>query len=276
MKSILVPIDFSETSDNALMYAVNLAKYLSANLILFHVTTTPVFTNENDVLAYSMHDSMESSKEVLIDKAEKLKLEHVFEGSVKTVVEAGDFKSLFYDCLATYPIDLVVMGITEHSSKIGQIVFGSNAVTVSKESNVPVFIIPTSCTYKKINNIAYASEYDVHVTEQTGLIQIKFLVSLFDASLSVLHVIPDNHMINELEAMTDLYVEQKLEKTNHKTFILSEKKVSVALLDFIKNHVIDIIVLEQKKHSFLHDLLYPSITKEVAFTSTIPILTIHS
>lgn len=276
MKSILVPIDFSETSDNALMYAVNLAKYLSANLILFHVTTTPVFTQENDVLAYSMHDSMETSKEILTDKAGKLKLEHVFEGSIKTVVEAGDFNSAFFDYLASYPIDLVVMGITEHSSKMGQLIFGSNALTISKESNVPVFIIPTTCTYKKINNMAYASEYDVHVTEQTGLIQIKHLVSLFDASLSVLHVIPDNHMINEIEAMTDLYVEQKLEKTNHKTYILSEKKVSVALLDFIKNHTIDIIVLEQKKHSFMHDLIYPSITKEVAFASPIPILTIHS
>lgn len=276
MKSILVPIDFSETSDNALLYAVNLAKYLSANLILFHVTTTPVFTNENDVLAYSMHDSMESSKEVLIDKAKQLKLENVFEGNVQTVVEAGDFESSFYDCLASYPIDLVVMGITEHSSKIGQFVFGSNAVTISKESNVPVFIIPRVCTYKKINNIAYASEYDVHVAEQSGLIQIKYIVSLFDANLSVLHVIPDNHMLNEIEAMTDLYIEQKLENTNHKTFILSEKKVSVALTDFINHHDVDIIVLEQKKHSFMHDLIYPSVTKEVAFSSTIPILTIHS
>ncbi|MBC7696361.1 MAG: universal stress protein [Burkholderiales bacterium] len=276
MKSILVPLDFSETSDNALQYAIHLAKYLSADIILFHVISTAVFTNENDVLAYSMHDSMETSKEVLIEKAGKLKQEHVFEGIIKTFVEAGDFKTVFYDYMATYSIDLVVMGITEHSTKIGQLVFGSNAVSVSRESNVPVFIVPKTCTYSKINNIAYASEYDVHVTEQTGLIQIKYIVSLFDASLSVLHVIPDNHLINELESMTDFYVEQKLEMTNHKTYILSEKKVSVALLDFIKNHDIDIIVLEQKKHSFLHDLIYPSITKDVAFSSPIPILTIHS
>lgn len=276
MKSILVPVDFSDTSDNALLYAVNLAKYLSANIILFHVNSTPVFTNENDVLSYSMRDSMEASKEVLIDKAQKLKIEHIFEGIIKTYVESGDFKTVFFDYIATYAIDLVVMGITEHSTKVGQLVFGSSAIAISRESNVPVFIVPTSCTYKKINNIAYASEYDVHVTEQTGLIQIKYIVSLFGADLSVLHVIPDNHLINELESMTDLYIEQKLEKVDHRTFILSEKKVSTALLDFINNHHIDIIVLEQKKHSFMHDLMYPSTTKEVAYNSSIPIMTIHS
>jgi nucleotide-binding universal stress UspA family protein len=99
---------------------------------------------------------------------------------------------------------------------------------------------------------------------------------MFGASLSVLHVIPDNHLINEVESETDLFVEHKLEKTSHKTFILSEDKPSIALLDFIKTHEVDVIVLEQKKHSFLHNLIYPSTTKEIAFSSPIPVLTIHS
>ena len=130
--------------------------------------------------------------------------------------------------------------------------------------------------YKQIKNIAYASEYDTHITEQTGLIQIKNITAIFGANLSVLHVIPDNHLINEVESVTDLFVEQKLEKTTHKTFILSEDKASTALLDFIKTHEVDVIVLEQKKHSFLHNLVYPSTTKEIAFNSPIPVLTIHS
>jgi nucleotide-binding universal stress UspA family protein len=275
MNTILVPVDFSETSDNALTYAVHLANYLSANIVLMHVNTLPVYNNENDVLIYTMQDSKVDTQNLLKEKADKLKVSNQLIGNVECFVEVGDLKTSVSDYIVHKNVDLIVMGITGHS-KMGQMILGSSAVSISRESTVPVFIIPANCTYKKINNIAYASEYDRHITEQTGLIQIKYIASLFGASLSVLHVIPDNHLINELESETDLYVEQKLEHTDHKTFILSEDNVATALLDFIKVHEVDVIVLEQKRHSFLHNLLYPSTTKNVAFNSPIPVLTIHS
>ncbi|MES2566697.1 MAG: universal stress protein [Bacteroidota bacterium] len=275
MNTILVPVDFSEISDNALTYAVHLANYLSANLVLLHVNSIPVYNNENDVLIYTMHDSKVNNQNLLKEKAESLKVTKQFLGSVDYFVEIGDLESIIIDYTIDKNIDLIVMGITAQS-KIGQVFLGSNAVSVSKESSVPVFIIPSNCTYKKVSNIAYASEYDVHITEQTGLIQIKYIASLFGASLSVLHVISDNHLLNEVESETDLFVEHKLENIDHKTFILSETNAATALLDFIKMHDVDVIVLEQKKHSFLHNLLYNSTTKDVAFNSPVPVLTIHS
>lgn len=276
MNTILVPIDFSETSDNALLYAVNIANVLSADIVLIHVNSIPVYNNEYNIVAYPINDSVEFSLEQLKEKAELLKKDNVFLGNVSCYVETGELKTVVESYISNKNIDLLIMGITGHETKLGQVFIGSNAITVSRESKIPVFIIPKTCSYTEIKNIAYASEYDVHITEQTGLIQIKNIASMFNANLSVLHVIPDNHLIDEVESETDLFVEQKLENTNHKTFILSEDRASTALLDFIKIHDADIIVLEQKKHSFMHNLLYPSTTREVAFNSPIPVLTIHS
>ena len=276
MNTILVPVDFSETSDNALLYAVNLANYTSCNLLLLHVSSIPIYNNEFGLLTYSVNDSVQTNLELLNEKANQIKKDNVFNGDVECYSEVGDLKTVILTYISDRNIDLIVMGITGHETAIGKVVFGSNAVSISKESNIPVFIIPNNYSYKKIKNISYASEYDVHISEQTGLIQIKNIASMFGASLSVLHVIPDNHLINQVESETDLFVEHKLEKINHKTFILSENKASTALLDFIKTHDVDVIVLEQKKHSFLHNLVYPSTTKEVAFLSPIPVLTIHS
>lgn len=276
MNTILVPVDFSETSDNALLYAVNLANYLSSNIILLHVNAIPVYNNEYNIVSYTVNDSVADSNAALQERAEILKKDNVLIGDVEYFSEVGDFKTVMLSYISDKNIDLVVMGITGHDTTIGKVLFGSNAVSISRESNVPVFIISKHHEYKQIKNIAYASEYDTHITEQTGLIQIKNIAAIFGANLSVLHVIPDNHLINEVESVTDLFVEQKLEKTTHKTFILSEDKASTALLDFIKTHEVDVIVLEQKKHSFLHNLVYPSTTKEIAFNSPIPVLTIHS
>ena len=46
MSTILVPVDFSETSDNATKYAIELANHLSANLTLLHVDSIPLVNNE--------------------------------------------------------------------------------------------------------------------------------------------------------------------------------------------------------------------------------------
>ena len=51
---------------------------------------------------------------------------------------------------------------------------------------------------------------------------------------------------------------------------------TVGILDFVKFHQIDMIIVEPKKHSIFHALFYPSITNELAFKSPVPVLTIHS
>ncbi len=276
MNTILVPIDFSDTSDNALSYAVNLANYLSADVVLLHVNSIPLYNNEYNVVSYSINESIATSLDLLKEKAIKLKKDNLLIGDVSYYAEAGDLKTTISDFISLKNVDLVVMGITGHETKIGQVLFGSNAVSVSRESIVPVFIIPKNYQYKNIENIAYASEYDVNIKEQMGLVQIKSINAMFNANLSVLHVIPDNHLMNQSESETDLYVEKKLENVNHKTYILTENKVSTALLDFINEHEIDLIIIEQKEHSLFHKLFYPSATKEVAFNSPIPVLTIQS
>ena len=54
MNTILVPLDFSETSDTALNYAVGIANYLSANLVLLHVNNIPIYNNEYGVITYAV------------------------------------------------------------------------------------------------------------------------------------------------------------------------------------------------------------------------------
>ena len=276
MNTILVPVDFSETSENALNFATSLANYLSTNLLLIHIDTLPVYNNEYELITYTIKDSIETSLELLKEKALKLKKDNLLIGDVTYYAEVGELETTIAEFISKKSIDLIVMGITGHSTKIGQALFGSNSLTISRKSRVPVFIIPKNYRYKKIENIAYACEYDENIIEQTGLIQVKNMISMFNANLNVLHVIPNNHLINQSEAETDLYIEQKFENTNHKTFILTENKVSTALLDFIDKHQIDLIIIEPKKHTFFHKIFYPSSTKEIAFNSPIPILTIHS
>jgi hypothetical protein len=196
--------------------------------------------------------------------------------NVEYHVEAGNVEKTISDYITNYRIDFVVMSISEPKTSRAKQLFGSKVLPISKNSEAPVFVIPEDYQYKKIQTIAYASEYSSDIKQYNSLFQIKFLNKLFNSNLNVLHVIPPNHLLNAIETEADLYVEETLENTNHKTFILSENKASNELLDFVTKHEIDLMVVEAKKHSFFHKLFYPSTTKEVAFKSPVPVLTIKS
>ena len=276
MNTILVPVDFSETSDNALNYAIGLANYLSAKIILLHVDSIPLVNNEFQDLSYVINKSKEENIAMLKAKAELIKKDDFLIGEVDYFAESGELKSQISNYILEKNVDFLVMGVSGHNTVIGKVVLGSNAVSMSRESNIPVFIVPKNCKFKKIANIAYASEYDTRVIEHNGLIQIKYINAIFGSLLYVLHIIPNNHLINEQESQIDSFVEQKLDHTNHRTFILTDNNVSVAILDFIVAHNVDLVVLEQKEHSFLYKLFHTSATKELAFNSPVPILTIHN
>ena len=47
METIIVPTDFSETADNAVNYAVELAAFFDAKLILVHAVPMPMINYDN-------------------------------------------------------------------------------------------------------------------------------------------------------------------------------------------------------------------------------------
>jgi nucleotide-binding universal stress UspA family protein len=276
MTKILVPLDFTETSENSLKYAVEIASFLAADVILLHIDSIYLYNLDNTLLTRTIEDKMEASLLTLKEKADKIRKENMNIANVEYYVEAGNIEKTISEYITNYKIDFVVMGISDPYTNSAKELFGTTTIPISKKSEAPVFVIPKNYNYKKIQNIAYASEYSNDIKDQNGLFQIKFITKLFDSKLNVLHVIPKDHLLTKVEAEADLYVEEMLENTNHKTFILLENKASAALLEFIKMHDIDLLVVEPKKHSFFHKLFYPSTTKEVAFNSPLPVLTIKS
>ncbi len=60
MKKILVPIDFSDTSENAFIYALEMAKSYKAQLILLHTFDLPFVDNQVVAFNYAeIYDTLE-------------------------------------------------------------------------------------------------------------------------------------------------------------------------------------------------------------------------
>lgn len=274
MNSILVPIDFSETSENALKYAVGIANFLSFKIVLLHVDSLPLMNNEFQDMSYIVNKSKEEYLELLKSKALQLKKDNFLNGNVEYFAETGELKTTIECFITEHNIDYVVMGITGCDSAITQFLLGSNAVSLSKDIDVPLFIVPKNYHYMPIKKIAYACQLDTK--DPIGIAKVKALNAVFGSSLFVLHVIPNDHFLSKKESDVEFDNEQKLEQMNHKTCVIQNDNVSEGIIDFIGTNNIDLVIMEQKDYSFLEKIVHVSETKRLAFKSPIPIITFHN
>lgn len=275
MKKILIPCDFSDASESALNYGVELAKYLSASLVLLHADQIPVMSPEMSLSTYPLQDTMQESLDALKNLADKIKITSTFNAPIDYFAETGNTTDIILEHVKKVQADLVVMGINGHGSKFMKALVGSVSVDISRKMEVPLLIVPPDVAYKKIQNIAYACSLDESLENSATLIRIKYLATLFAATLNVVHIVPQGHVLSPAETSVGNFVERSLENAPHKTFMITEKNASEGLLHFIDTHRVDMIVLEPRKHSLFHNLFMGSTTKELAFNSPVPVLTIH-
>ena len=275
MKKILIPCDFSEISENALNYAVGLAKYFSSSLVLLHVDQIPVLNSEFGMSAYTLTDTTTNSLAALKQLAQKIQTIEPTITDIECYSEMGNATDMIISYARKMNVDLTIMGISGHGSKFMKNIIGSTSVSVAKQLDMPVMIIPPKISFKKIQNVAYACEYDEDLERNSSLIQVKYINTMLGSKINIVHVIPEAHDLNAVEAEIDDYVEHKFENSMHRTFLITENKASKGLLEFVKNHEIDLLIIEPKKHNIFHKLFFESTTNEMAFFSPIPVMTIH-
>ncbi len=142
IQRILVPTDFSQPADAALIYAEELAEKFGARLQLLHVVALPTFYPMGaEAVAFPMAELMTET-----ETAAQKTLEELARGTglpadrvgVRTTV--GTPVSEILDAIANDGIDLVVMG-THGRGMVEHVLLGSVAERVVRRSPVPVLTV---------------------------------------------------------------------------------------------------------------------------------------
>ena len=138
LERILVPIDFSDCSLDALEYAVVVAQQAKASLMLLHVLE-PVSYGLDFTLGQSRtrHLEVESWTKRLGELTSALKAAHV---PVASQLRGGFPADSILDSAQTIPCDLIVMG-THGRRGISHTVSGSVAEAVLRKGRCPVLTV---------------------------------------------------------------------------------------------------------------------------------------
>ncbi|HTN07812.1 universal stress protein [Agriterribacter sp.] len=273
MKKIIAPVDFSEPSVNAAKYAVQLASDLpDSTVTLYYVYETIIAGSDGTPLLIDP----DARKNVAIMALNNLKKE--LEGLAKIPVDVVAEEGRLAPCLEKYvkqnAADLIVMGITG-SSKIEQLIIGSNTLNVISKDICPVFIIPGNASYKKIDRAIFTSDLK-NVESTTPLRPLKKILDMLHPELYVVHVTATHTAVPEAEMTEKRKLEPLLKDYNPHYFFVLEENFTAAVDKFAEEYSADIIITVPRKHSFLASLFKGSNTKKLAYHSSLPILALHS
>jgi nucleotide-binding universal stress UspA family protein len=146
---ILIPIDFSTYSKEALKYAIPFARKFKAELLLLHVVEPAIYPadfNFGQVGIPAIEDELRAKAEEELKKLVETETKRRARSS--TMVRVGKPFIEIITAAKEEHIDLIIMATHGHSG-IEQILFGSTAERVVRKAHCPVLTVRTRAMYEK-------------------------------------------------------------------------------------------------------------------------------
>lgn len=257
MNTVIVPVDFSETSLHAARYAARLLTgHYGVTIILYH--------------SYSKASEAVKATEMLEELKATLMKDHIVKMEI-LAHEEDDFVDGLEKAARHRRADLVIMGITGKSA-IAQVLFGSNTLKMAERKVCPVMIVPESAPFSPLKNVMLTSDFK-NTIESTPSAPIKDFLNVFKPQLHVVNVDKDHYI-----SLTEDYEKEKQEMGKMfadyqpQFYFMRLYDVDEAINLFAESRNIDLIIVVQKTSSFMDKLLKNSRTKKLTYHSKVPIL----
>lgn len=274
MKKFLIPTDFSDTSKNAARYGVQMAASVpGANIILYNVFDKLAPGSDGTPLTETDND-----RKIVLTQALKnleLELSELTDVTIEYVAEEG---TSLVDNIKRYVrhngVDVVIMGITG-ATRLEQIFMGSNTLNMVNAAICPVIIVPPDARFKKIENVAFCSDFK-DVKMSTPIAEIKSVLSLFNPKVHIVNVDTEHYVeITEEYKYERAKLELMFREYNPEFYFMRLFDFLDAISTFSADHSIDLIFTIPRKHNFLTGLFRTSHTKKLAYHSHVPIVAVH-
>ncbi len=270
--NILVPIDFSETSRNALKYAIAIAEKAGARLTLAHaMRLIPPTPSTHRIVPGDLKSELEESvkaqfsilKEDILDFTE---LQYEF------VTKIGFSIDVIESMASSKVYDLVVMG-TNGATGLNKF-FGSTTSAIIKEVDVPVIAIPPEASFHGFNYVTVASDYE-NLGEPYALQVLASICNDFDSEVTIVNYNnPDK--ISEEEMKGNLKYDSYFREGKLKYEFKSSTDVVESLLEYAAEVEPDLLVMIHKNRGMIESLFHKSVTSKTVDNINLPVMAIPS
>ena len=279
MKKILVPVDFSPNSKNALHVAAEIACKTGASIELLHANVEAAFAVPlSEFVAASNYAEDQEYDETAVRLLELLKSElHENPAFANLKVETRVEEGYLYSCVRNVAeedkVDLVVMG-TRGASGVNEFLVGSNTEKVIRMAPCPVLAVPESVKSFNLKTVLFPSTLK---DDQKGIFRLVAVwQKIFGFNAKVLY------LNNPMSLPTDGSAEARKNRMAEAAG-LSKTEVIMSMGSFFEDSTIlsvadqydiDMIAMATHQRHGLSHLMFGSITEDTVNHSDIPVLAV--
>jgi Universal stress protein UspA and related nucleotide-binding proteins len=266
MNTIIIPIDFSPGSENAMHYGAQLAGELNASVVLVHIYQVPITMNDMPVMIFSADESKNSADTGLERCREELQQNYP-ELTIATESRLGSVAEEVHLIAKEKNPLAIVMG-SQHTRGLERMLFGSTTASVIRHAHYPVFAIPLGFKKTAIKNIVLAA--DLEDTPVPLCHKIIELVQLLGASLHIVHV-----KIKE-EAERPEKLLEKMSTLSPFYHSIDNKKVKDGLEKYVQEVNADLLIFLPHEHNLIERMFFKVHTEDIITNTRIPALAIKA
>jgi nucleotide-binding universal stress UspA family protein len=267
MKTILAPVDFSESSKNAAKYAAQLALSIAAELTLFHVLQVPAAKSQTPTAKLVFEEIQASALERLNDLKKSLSPWAPDKTNVLLETRPGTVVSRISDfCRKKGPF-IVVMGISRNSGS--QNIPESISLDAVNHTLYPLIIIPENVRFQPIQKIGLA--LDKSFMPPFPFEYLKKLQHSFNAKIDVLYVSSEKKKVPDSERIK--YLKDELEDIKPDFHFISTNDLEEGMSKLLEETKVDILLLIPKFHSFFE--FHKSQSRKLILNCPVAVMTIH-
>lgn len=274
LQNILVPVDFSEHSYNALEVASNLAKEHKAKLHIVHMMglSDAVVTREESQQVFEAMFHMKLAEKRFNELMSKEYLKDVdFEHFVKNYTNFTELDEVASEVGA----QLIVMG-SHGSSGLQELFVGSNTEKVVRTATVPVLVIKEKTPNFSINKAVFATDFKAE--NLNAFSKTNELIGSLGANTDLLYVnLPGERFrsSSEIKGKAKDFVEAtKSDVSMDNVAIYDDYSVESGIFNYSKENNIDLITVPTHGRRGLAHFFAGSIGEDIVNHSNLPVLSI--
>lgn len=288
MRTILIPIDFSDHATPTYKYAIRLAGTdIKTRLFLLHSFNDQLLMQDSNMddgfnndtfmniqLIEEFRKQAENNMKQLKAEVEKYLAENsLVNFKIETLVEGGDPGWEITSVRKEIEAELIVMG-TQGTGKKG-ILEGSMAKKIMNKAMTPVIAVPAGTYDHESLKIMYASN-----NSEKDFAKIMLLVKLFEnvpSEIFAVHFQFDRESTNDmthLNKLKETFTFEKIDEKIHFSLVDTNDKEN-ALESFVEDNNINAVAFIAHKSNIFKSLFKPKITKHDFFKLGLPMIALH-
>jgi len=276
MKTLLIPIDFSDTSANVIRYATDFVKDVHVGRIILLKT---YYTSMAAQLLPSI-DYVQVNAEEIADERQKVeshvkfiahKLLKKCSSCIKVESGISDLPLLraIHEVINAEDPDLIMIG-SDHSSREVHSPIGEEVISIAKTSTVPVMIIPAGLHYQNIKKALVPCDFAA-ISRMALLKELRSSEKWLRPELIVLNVDPGK--VNSIHAEENMEaLKLMLESYAYRVYYSEDQNTVHGILDFSKHNDVQLIIALPGHYSFFNSLTHESITNALEINANLPVM----